>query len=129
MIVYSTIYLMILIMYYKYYYSFIYNWSKFKKLTYREARMTSILGQMEYLFISFTMVSDIELSFLWNFTINFREPLGVDLIDYLSPILVKVVANWIFILHFSHPTRPKQHTWWCRQVKSAHRSCVLFWTY
>jgi hypothetical protein len=31
MIVYSTIYLMILIMYYKYYYSFIYNWSKFKK--------------------------------------------------------------------------------------------------
>jgi hypothetical protein len=32
MIVYSTIYLMILIMYYKYYYSFIYNWSKFKKV-------------------------------------------------------------------------------------------------
>jgi hypothetical protein len=34
MIVYSTIYLMILIMYYKYYYSFIYNWSKFKKVNF-----------------------------------------------------------------------------------------------
>ncbi|KAG0514570.1 hypothetical protein BDA96_10G203800 [Sorghum bicolor] len=26
----------------------------------------------------------------------------------------------------SHPTRPRQRTWWCRQVKNAHRSCVLF---
>jgi hypothetical protein len=32
MIVFSTIYLMILIMCYKCYYSFIYNWSKFKKV-------------------------------------------------------------------------------------------------
>jgi hypothetical protein len=52
MIVYSTIYLIILIIYYKYYYFLIYNWSKFKKLTSREAKMTSILRQREYVRIA-----------------------------------------------------------------------------
>jgi hypothetical protein len=45
MIVYSTIYLMIQIMYYKYYYSFIYNWLKFKRVNFRKTRMTSILTE------------------------------------------------------------------------------------
>ena len=44
------------------------------------------------------MVWDIELSFLWNLAINFREPRRVSLIGCLSPTLVKIVANWIFIL-------------------------------
>jgi len=72
------------------------------------------------------MVCDIELSFLWNLAINFREPLGVDLIGCLSPTLVKIVANWIFILHFSHPARPRQRTWWCRQVKRLIEAVFCF---
>jgi hypothetical protein len=44
MIVYSTIYLMILIMYYKYYYYFIYNWSKFKKIDLSENKNDFYFG-------------------------------------------------------------------------------------
>jgi hypothetical protein len=39
---------MILIMYYKYYFYIYVIGQSFKKLTYREARMTSVLGQREY---------------------------------------------------------------------------------
>jgi hypothetical protein len=42
--VYSTIYLMILIMYYKYQYSFIYNWSKLKIVDFSESENVFCLG-------------------------------------------------------------------------------------
>jgi hypothetical protein len=44
MIVYSTIYVTILIMYYKYYYSSIYNWSKFKKIDFSRSENDFYFG-------------------------------------------------------------------------------------
>ncbi|KAG0530378.1 hypothetical protein BDA96_05G181000 [Sorghum bicolor] len=57
-------------------------------------------------------------------------PMGVRRLWFSFPVFIWITGYPLdgALVKFSHPARLRQRTWWCRQVKTAHRSYVLFWT-